>query len=108
MSAIKVTYKNKDYILEFTRRTASLIERNGFNYEDVGSKPNTMIPLLVQGAFLKNHQNLKPSKIDEIFDDIKTKNAFITKLVELYLETVNTLTDDEDAETEGNAMWEEV
>jgi hypothetical protein len=106
MSAIKYNYKNRDYILEFSRRTASIIERNGFRYSDVGNQPNTMIPLLVQGAFMKNHSNLKPGKIDEIFDSIKGKNAFITKLVELYLETVNTLAGDED--DEGNVNWEEI
>ena len=106
MSAIKYNYKNRDYILEFSRRTASAIERSGFKYQEVGNQPNTMIPLLVYGAFMKNHSNLKPGKIDEIFDSIKGKNAFVTKLVELYMETVNTLLDG-DEDDEGNVNWEE-
>lgn len=106
MSAIKYNYKNRDYILEFSRRTASIIEKSGFRYQEVDKQPNVMIPLLVYGAFVKNHSNLKQGKIDEIYDSIKGKSAFVMKLVELYLETVNTLTGDDD--DEGNVNWEEV
>ena len=110
MSQIKFNYKNKDYTLEITRRSATVIERNGFVLEEVSTKPNVMIPLLVQGAFLKYHQNLKPSKIEEIFENIANKNALVQALLEMYAETVNTLTggDEDEEETKGNVTWEKV
>ena len=44
---ITVTYKDKDYILEYSRSTAKQIEDNGFVLEQLTDKPATMIPLLV-------------------------------------------------------------
>lgn len=107
MSSIKITYKNAEYTLEFSRRTASIIEKAGFDYNEISTKPNLMIPLLLQGSFMKWHPKIKPAKIEEIFGEVTDKNGLIQVLVELYLETVQTLlgTEDDEAENQGNATW---
>ena len=105
---ITVTYKNDKYTLEYSRLTASAIEKQGFVLDDLTNKPNIMIPLLVHGAFLKHHRELKQKVIDEIYDNIINKTGkegeegFIGILAEMYAETVSTLTD-ENAVDEGNA-----
>lgn len=48
---ITFTYKGKDYVLEFTRRTIAEMERQGFEVEALTNKPITMIPALFQGSF---------------------------------------------------------
>ena len=105
---ITVNYKNTDYILEYTRFTASAIERQGFSLDELTSKPNTMIPLLVRGAFLRHHNDIKQKLVDEIYANIINKSGkdneegFIGVLADMYAETISTLTD-ENAADEGNA-----
>lgn len=105
---ITVNYKNNDYTLEYTRLTASAIEKQGFSLDELTSKPNSMIPLLVYGAFLRHHRDLKQKFIDEIYENVINKSGkegeegFIGILAEMYAETVSTLTD-ENAVDEGNA-----
>lgn len=105
---ITVTYKNENYILEYSRLTASAIEKQGFVLDDITSKPNIMIPLLVHGAFLKHHRDLKTKMVDEIYEHIINKSGkeneegFIGVLADMYAETVSVLTD-ENAVDEGNA-----
>ncbi len=108
---ITLTYKNEKYILEYTRLTATAIERQGFNLDELTSKPNTMIPLLIHGAFLRHHRDLKQKFIDEIYENLINKagkdgeEGFITVLADMYAETISTLTD-ENAVDEGNAaIW---
>jgi hypothetical protein len=106
MSKIKLTYKEKDYIAEFSRNTAKAIEERGFSVDLIATQPNKMIPLLIYGAFMKNHSTVKQTKIDEIFLAQNHRGELVGKLAEMYVETVNTLVgDDEDAD-EKNATWE--
>lgn len=105
---ITVTFKGDKYMLEYSRLTASAIEKQGFVLDELTDKPNIMIPLLVHGAFLKHHRDLKQKQIDEIFENIVNKmgkedeEGFIAVLANMYAETVSTLTD-ENAVDEGNA-----
>ena len=107
-TTITLTYKDAKYTLEYTRLTASAIEKQGFSLDDLTVKPNIMIPLLVHGAFLRHHRDLKQKFIDEIYENLVNKTGkegeegFIGVLAEMYAETVSTLTD-ENAVDEGNA-----
>ena len=108
---ITVTYKNDDYILEYSRFTASAIEKQGFVLDELTNKPNIMIPLLVHGAFLKHHRELKQKLIDEIYEHIVNKSGkdneegFISVLAEMYAETVSTLMGDEPVDEGNAATW---
>lgn len=105
---ITVTYKNDDYIHEYSRFTESAIEKQGFVLDELTNKPNIMIPLLVHDAFLKHHRDLKQKVIDGIYEHITNKSGkeneegFISVLAEMYAETISTLTH-ETAGDEGNA-----
>lgn len=105
MSEVKLSYKGTNYILGFSRRTASAIESQGFNIETLTAQPSVMIPMLFYGAFQKNCAGIKRKLVDEIFDSLTGKQELIQLLAEMYAETVNTLMEDA-PESEGNATWE--
>jgi hypothetical protein len=103
MSKIVLKHDNKEYELEYNRQSVKMMEGQGFVLEEFTSKPMTMIPLLFHGAFIKNCKGIKRAKIDEIYDGIGNKTDLIGALVEMYAETLSTLTDDIE---EGNVSWE--
>ncbi len=108
---ITVTYRNNDYVLEFSRNTAKQIEEQGFVLDQIGEKPSIMIPLLVYGAFMKNNRGIKRSLVDEIYKNVVNKvgsdgeEGFINVLSEMYAETVSSLMDDDDIEEGNAATW---
>lgn len=108
---INISYKKKDYTLEFSRTTAAQIEEQGFILDQLSEKPNKMIPLLVYGAFLKHNRGIKRNQVDEIYKNLIGKSGddenqgFILTLAEMYAETVETLTDTKDVEEGNQAVW---
>lgn len=102
---IKIKFNDEEYILEYSRNTAKVMERAGFDVNAIGTMPNIQIPLLFQGAFLTHHKRLKEAEINAIWKQLKGKEELITKLAEMYGDTANTLLDEPEGE-EGNASWE--
>ena len=102
MSKIVLKYENKEYELEFNRQSVKQMEAQGFVLDEITSKPMTMIPMLFAGAFYKNCKGTKRSVIDDIFDSIGDKTGLMQALMEMYAETLSTLTDDNG---EGNVSW---
>lgn len=105
MSVLKVEYNGKTYELGFTRNTVVSMERQGFNVNEIGNKPMTMLPMFWQGAFAAYNKGVKRALMDEIYENIRDKSGLISALTELYAETLNTLTDEPEDE-KGNATWE--
>ena len=102
MSKINLTYDKKEYVLEYSRQSVKTMESQGFVLEELTAKPMTMIPLLFNGAFIKNHRGIKRNLMDEIFEEIGDKTALMEALMEMYAETLGTLTE---GNSEGNATW---
>ena len=102
MSKINLTYEKKEYILEYNRQSVKTMESQGFVLEELTAKPMTMIPLLFNGAFIKNHRGIKRNLMDEIFEEIGDKTALMEAVMEMYAETLISLTD---GNGEGNATW---
>ena len=103
MSKITISYDKKEYALEYSRQSVRTMEAQGFVLDDISTKPMMMIPMLFQGAFIKNHRGIKRTLMDEIYEEINDKTGLISALMELYTETLSTLMDDKsDA---GNATW---
>lgn len=108
---ITITYKNNDYVLEFSRGTAQQLEEQGFSLDNLESMPNKMIPLLVYYSFAKNNRGIKRNLVDEIYANIIGKvgkdgqDGFIATLAEMYAETVETLTDDSTVDEGNAATW---
>ena len=105
MSKINLTYDKKEYVLEYNRQSVKTMEGQGFVLEELTTKPMTMIPLLFAGAFIKNHSGkdgVKRKVVDEIFAEIGDKTALMEALMEMYADTLSTLTEDNG---EGNVTW---
>lgn len=101
---LRFTYENKEYVLEFTRRSVEIMEKKGFVAADIETKPVTVLPALFAGAFLANHKFEKPEVIDKIYSKMTNKQELIGKLAEMYNEPIMALVD-EPAESEGNLDW---
>lgn len=104
---IEFDYKEKSYVLEFTRRSVQQLEKTGFNIMDMRNKPASTIPDFFAGAFLAHHRHLKRELIDEIFDNIENKEGLIEALSGMYNDTLLTLIGD-DEEQGGNISWKAV
>lgn len=102
MSKIVLTHESKEYILEFNRNTVRQMESQGFVLDEITSKPVTMIPMLFEGAFIKNCRGTKRKTISDIYDGIADKTSLLEVLMEMYAETLATLTDNN---AEGNVSW---
>ena len=101
---LKFTYQDKDYCLEFTRKSVEQMERSGFVASNISEQPMTVLPALFAGAFLANHRFVKKEVIDEIFSKMINKTELIGKLSEMYNEPIMALVD-EPEESEGNVDW---
>ena len=101
---LKFTYQDKEYCLEFTRKSVETMERNGFIASDLTDKPMTVLPALFKGAFLANHRFVKEDVVNEIFSKMTNKGELISKLSEMYNEPIMALVD-EPEESEGNLDW---
>jgi len=102
---IEFSYKGVDYTLEYDRKAIEIMEANGLELDSVRSKPASMVSILWQGAFLKNHKKEKPSKIQEIYDNMKNKSDLNTYLSEMVFETYAVLLGDDEEDDSKNIEW---
>ena len=105
MATVKIEYKGKNYELGFTRNTVVSLERNGFEVSKISAMPMTMVPMFWQGAFAAYNKGVKRALMDEIYEHLEDKQGLLSALIELYAETLSTLTD-EPEESQGNVKWE--
>lgn len=101
---LNFTFEDKEYTLEFTRRTVSEMEKKGFVASEITDKPMTTLPALFAGAFLAHHRFVKQETIDKIFSKLTKKEDLIGKLAEMYNEPIMALVEEPD-EDEGNVNW---
>lgn len=101
---LKFTYEEKEYTLEFTRRTVMEMEARGFVANDVENKPMTVLPMMFEGAFLAHHRYEKKDVIDEIYKRMTNKEDLIGKLAEMYNEPILALVEEPEG-NEGNVEW---
>lgn len=102
---VKDKKTGKEYMLEFTRRSASVLEQNGFELDGVTKKPMTMIPMLFRGAFLARHSGTKGETIERIFEALRGRGELIKALCEMYYDAYATLLDEPEDGDEGNEGW---
>lgn len=102
--AIRFTFKDEEYVLQFTKRTIKEMEDKGFRIREIGDRPMTLWPMLFKGAFLANHRSTKESAIEEIYDAMPNKQALVEAMIELYDEPYSAMMDDP-SETDPNVNW---
>lgn len=101
---LSFTYDDKEYVLEYTRKTVAEMEKKGFIASEITEKPMTTLPALFAGAFLANHRFVKQETIDTIYSKLTNKEELIGKLAEMYNEPILTLVE-EPEENAGNVSW---
>lgn len=103
---ISFEYEKKKYTLEYTLRTASQCEQDGFVLDQIGDKPGTMIPLLFYWSFARHHRGITKQQTEKIYTEFIThKTEMVKALTEMYADAINALIDEEDEGAEGNANW---
>lgn len=102
---LKFTYKDKEYVLEFTRRTVAEMEKRGFIASDVDIKPMSTLPALFAGAFLAHHKWEKKDVIDDIYAHMTDKEGLLNKLSDMYAEPIAELMAEPEESDEGNVNW---
>lgn len=102
---ITITYENRDYTLEYTRDTVRVMEASGFIADELFVKPMLRLPELFFGAFAAHHRGLKKNVTDKIWESLPKRDELVVALVDMYRDTVNTLTAQKDEGDEGNATW---
>lgn len=88
---IEFKYQDKDYCLEYNRTAIKLMEQQGFDYSEFVKKPMTMGDLAFQGAFIKNHKDIKMQLISEIYESLNDKTQLLSVLIEMVQETYEDL-----------------
>lgn len=81
---IKFQYKDKAYVLEYTKSSVKEMERRGFVAEDVLKKPMTLLPEMFAGAFIANHRFTRHKDIMEIYSKFDNKAELLNALAEMY------------------------
>ena len=104
MKSIVLHYGDKDYTLEYTRKTVEVMARQGFKVTDVVDQPILGVPALFQGAFLANHHTVRKAIIDEIYEHITHRSELINTLAEMFNAPTLALVEDIEDEA-GNASW---
>lgn len=99
------TYEDKEYTLEYTRRTVKQMEDEGFVARDIDFKPMTLLPALFAGAFKAHHRFVKQEVIDSIYAAMPNKEDLIGKLAEMYNEPIETLMAEPDKKAVKNVEW---
>ena len=106
---VKFNHNGKEYTLEFNRKTALATERRGFQLDEIGSKPLSNLPLLVWGAFQKNHRKVTDEEAMKIFKSLNNRSELLNVLIEDYSATYTDLFGNEDSESgdgENLTNWE--
>jgi hypothetical protein len=98
------TFEDKEYTLEFNRRTVAEMEKKGFIASEITDKPMSTLPALFAGAFLAHHRFVKQDVIDKIYSKLTKKEDLIGKLAEMYNEPIMALVE-EPEEDKGNVNW---
>lgn len=103
-NVINFVFEDREYTLEFTRKSVEQLERQGFNASEIVDRPMSTLPALFAGAFIANHRFVKRDLIDRIFEKMTQRQELIGKLAEMYNAPILALMD-EPEENEGNIQW---
>lgn len=102
---LTITFEDTTYTLCYTKRTCRNMEASGFVADELGAKPQTMIPLLVRGAFDAKHPFMDNKLKDRIYDSLRDKVGFIDALGELYNEPMLELIAEPEGDEKNAVTW---
>ena len=105
---IELEYEGQNYTLEYDRIGIKMLEANGFNIDEFLEKPMTNTELVFQGAFLKNHPNVKLTTIDEIFKSCPDKSGLMSTLHKMITDSYTSLLAEPKDDDPKKVQWKTV
>lgn len=97
------------YELTFTRESAEATERAGFEVAEYLDRKGLLknSKALFTGAFIARNRGIKRRIVDELYNSIGNKEELMGALLEMYLETTQSLIGNvEEEKGAKNATWE--
>ena len=91
------------YVLEYSRESIALMEKQGFSISELTTKPMIMLPLAFEGLFYKNHRKVTKKFVDDIYEQFKNKDKLMETIGIMLEESYSSLTDEGDSK--GNIEW---
>lgn len=85
---------NEHYVLEYSRESIALMEKQGFSVSELTTKPMIMLPLAFEGLFYKNHRKVTKKFVDEIYEQFKNKDKLMETIGIMLEESYSSLTDE--------------
>ena len=93
--------KGQDYVLDFDLESVKFAEALGFIWDEMATKPATMIPNLWFAAFRRYNKKVSRREADELLEKIGGMTKEISnRLAELYFQAISGLISDEDSADE--------
>lgn len=102
---IEFEKNGQKYVLEYTRESVALMERQGFVVSELTTRPMLMLPLAFQGLFYKNHRNVNKAFVDEIYNGFKNKDQLLEAIAGMLDECYSSLTEANKEDDKGNIDW---
>lgn len=88
---LKFTYGDTEYTLEYCRKSVEIMERNGFNARDIGTKMMTTLPELFFGGFIMHHRHVTRAQAQEMYDAMEDKEQLVQALTAMFNEPYEAL-----------------
>ena len=104
MKELNFEYNGIEYCLTYTRNSIRQMGGQGFNVQDIQSKPMSCLPALFAGAFIAKHKFTKGKLIEEIFDLMDNKMELIGVLAEMYNAPIEAMLDNKN-DNEKKIAW---
>lgn len=105
---IEFEYENTKYCLEYNREAIKIMEKQGFDLNSFMAQPMTSLDLAFEGAFIKNHRNIRANKVKEIYGALGHKRELANELLDMISETYNSLFEDNEENSGKNIEWKTV
>lgn len=102
---IEFERNGQKYVLEYTRESVALMEKQGFAVSELTTRPMLMLPLAFQGLFYKNHRNVNKTFVDEVYDNFTNKEKLLEAIAEMLDECYSSLTEGNKEDDKGNIDW---
>ena len=105
---IEFEFEGVKYCLEYNREAIRIMEKQGFDINNFMSQPMTSLDLAFEGAFIKNHRNVRASKVKDIYSALGQKRELANQLLDMISETYNSLFEDNEDNAGKNIEWKAV
>jgi len=99
---IEFEIENKKYTLEYSRDSIRKLEDRGYNFQELESKPITMMSVLFFGALLKHQPETNLEQSDELYKQV-ADDALMAELDNMFADCVKL-----GASKNPNVKWKKV